>query len=74
MNSFYTIPIYLIDTGLMGKSRSLDCLWLTVIMVTSLTTVTLEEAGIPETLLVPVTEMADSVSSRGPTQIQHSGL
>ena len=72
MNSFYTI--YLIDTGLMGKSTSLDCLWLTVIMVTSLTTVTLEEAGMRETRLVPVTEMADSVSSLGPTHIQHSGL
>ena len=62
------------DTGLMGKSMSLDCLWLTVIMVVSVITVTMEEAGIPDTRLVPVTRMAASVSRRGPTQIQHSGM
>ena len=53
---------------------ALDCLWLTVIMVTSEITVTMEEAGMAETRLVPVTWMTASVRSRGPTQIQHSGM
>ena len=58
----------------MGNSSCLDCLWLTVIMVTSVTTETMEEEGIPEMCLVPVTLMVASVSRRGPTQIQHSGM
>ena len=66
--------VYLIDTGLVGNSSSLDCLWLTVIMVTSVTTETMEEAGIPDMCLDPVTSIVASVSSRGPTQIQHSGM